>query len=174
MNSEKDPEQVMPRVINALKASRMPYELLAHAQVLRGAQDGASLLGLALYQTAPTLVLQTDKGPLVVIVPGDRRLSFKKLKKALSLRNASLAKSNVVEAVTGCQPGSVPIVNFDIPTIVDAGVLRQPWVYGGSGTWDHTLKMRPSDIVLLTDATILDVTEEREREEQGDKSGGFH
>ena len=152
----------------------MPYELLAHEQLVRGAQDGASLLGLALYQTAPSLVLQTNKGPLVVIVPGDRRLSIKKLKKALRLKNASLAKSTVVEAVTGCQPGSVPIVNFDIPTVVDAGVLRQPWVYGGSGTWDHTLKMRPSDIVLLTDAKILDITEEREIEGRRQESERVH
>ena len=174
MISVKDPEQIMPGVVNALKASRMPYELLAHAQLVRGAQDGAALLGLALHQTAPSLVLQTDKGPLIVIVPGDRHLSIKKLKKALRLKNASLAKSNVVEAVTGCQPGSVPIINFDIPTVVDAGVLRQRWVYGGSGTWDHTLKMRPSDIVLLTDATILDITEKREIEPQRDESGRFH
>jgi prolyl-tRNA editing enzyme YbaK/EbsC (Cys-tRNA(Pro) deacylase) len=152
----------------------MPYELLAHEQLVRGAQDGASLLGLALYQTAPSLVLQTNKGPLVAIVPGDRRLSIKKLKKALRLKNASLAKSTVVEAVTGCQPGSVPIVNFDIPTVVDAGVLRQPWVYGGSGTWDHTLKMRPSDIVLLTDAKILDITEEREIEGRRQESERVH
>ena len=131
-------------------------------------------MGLALYQTAPSLVLQTNKGPLVAIVPGDRRLSIKKLKKALRLKNASLAKSTVVEAVTGCQPGSVPIVNFDIPTVVDAGVLRQPWVYGGSGTWDHTLKMRPSDIVLLTDAKILDITEEREIEGRRQESERVH
>jgi prolyl-tRNA editing enzyme YbaK/EbsC (Cys-tRNA(Pro) deacylase) len=174
MNDVKHPEQVMPRVVNALRASRMPYELLAHEQLVRGAQDGASLLGLALYQTAPSLVLQTNKGPLVAIVPGDRRLSIKKLKKALRLKNASLAKSTVVEAVTGCQPGSVPIVNFDIPTVVDAGVLRQPWVYGGSGTWDHTLKMRPSDIVLLTDAKILDITEEREIEGRRQESERVH
>jgi prolyl-tRNA editing enzyme YbaK/EbsC (Cys-tRNA(Pro) deacylase) len=35
---------------------------------------------------APTLILQSEKGYLAAIIPGDRRLVYKKIKKELGLK----------------------------------------------------------------------------------------
>ncbi len=145
----------------ALDAAGVAYEVLAHAATLHRAEDGAASFGVALAQMAPTLVLHTERGPLVATLSGATRLSFKKIKKALGLRNVSLAPRDEVVALTGAEPGVVALVNPGLPTLVDLRLLAQPWAYGGCGVPARTLRMRPADVVAVTGAQVLDITEDK-------------
>ena len=62
--------------------------LTAEEGVKRGIGDLAEM--------APTLILETEKGYLAAIISGATRLSFKKIKKSLGLKNISLASPDVV------------------------------------------------------------------------------
>ena len=150
-----------PALQQALDAAGVAYEVLAHAATLHRAEDGVTHFGVPLEQMAPTLVLHTERGPLVATLSGATRLSFKKIKKALGLRNVSLAPRDEVVALTGTEPGVVALVNPGLPTLVDLRLLAQPWAYGGCGVPARTLRMRPADVVAVTGAQVLDITEDK-------------
>jgi len=46
---------------------------------------------------APTFILQTEAGYLAAIIQGDTRLSYKKIKQKLGLKNVSLAAPEQVK-----------------------------------------------------------------------------
>jgi prolyl-tRNA editing enzyme YbaK/EbsC (Cys-tRNA(Pro) deacylase) len=152
---------VSPALRAVLDAAGVAYELLVHEVTYHSAEDGATAFGIDIAQMAPTLVLKTERGPMVATVSGATRLSLRKLKKALGLRNVSLAAPEEVHALTGAAPGTVPLVNPGLATLVDRRLLEQPWAYGGCGVPARTLKLRPADLVTATGASVLDIAEEK-------------
>jgi len=144
-----------------LDAAGVLYEILVHGATFHRAEDGAANLGVDLAQMAPTFILRTERGPLAVTISGATRLSYKKIKKALGLKNVSLAPADEVVALTGAEPGTVALVNPGLPTLVDVRLLEQPNAYGGCGIHAHTLKMRPADVVTVTHAQVFDIAEDK-------------
>lgn len=108
---------------------------------------------------APTFILQTERGYLAAIIRGDTRLSYKKIKQKLGLKNISLAAPVQVKQLTGSEVGYVALVNPDLPTIVDARVTEETMIYGGSGEPKHTLQISPQDVIMITQAQVFNFTE---------------
>lgn len=156
MTSENDR---LARLTRVLDAAGVAYDILAHEITYHRAEDGAANLGVDLAQMAPTFILHTERGPLAATISGATRLSYKKIKKALGLKNVSLADAEAVKTLTGAEPGVVAMVNPGLPTLVDAQLMEQPYAYGGCGVPAHTLKIRPADLVAVTRAQVLDITE---------------
>ncbi|WP_269845612.1 aminoacyl-tRNA deacylase [Paenibacillus selenitireducens] len=103
-------------------------------------------------QTAPTLILKTEKGYYSLIISGDYgRVGLESLKKLLEVQEIKLAKPQEVEQVTGSKIGSVSLINLGLPTIIDRELYRFPYVYGGTGVPQTTLKISPKDIENLNE-----------------------
>ncbi|NEQ18816.1 MAG: hypothetical protein F6K28_01855 [Microcoleus sp. SIO2G3] len=62
--------------------------------------------------------------------------------------------------VTGFPAGWVSPVGHatSIPVVIDRRAAELQTVYGGGGTEDVLLRIRPRDIIRLTNATIADIT----------------
>jgi prolyl-tRNA editing enzyme YbaK/EbsC (Cys-tRNA(Pro) deacylase) len=152
---------VTPALRGALEAAGVEYELIVHETTYHSAEDGAAAFGIDIAQMAPTLVLRTERGPMVATASGATRLSLRKLKQAMGLKNVSLAAPDEVHALTGAVPGVVPLVNPGLATLVDRRLLEQPWAYGGCGVPARTLKLRPVDLVAVAGAQVLDIADEK-------------
>jgi prolyl-tRNA editing enzyme YbaK/EbsC (Cys-tRNA(Pro) deacylase) len=146
-----------------LDAARVTYQILVHAQNLSSAEDGAQTGLGALSEMAPTFILKTESGYLAAIVRGDTRLSYKKIKQKLGLKNVSLAAPEQVKQLTGSEIGYVALVNHGLKTIVDQRVTQIEMIYGGSGESGHTLKVSPQAVIALTQAQVFDFTELKEK-----------
>lgn len=135
------------------------YELLAHAQTVASAAEGVEngIGGLA--EMAPTLILETEKGMLAAVISGKTRLSYKKIKKELGLKNVSLARPEKVLQETGSAVGTVSLVNPGFPTLIDTQLTGEEFVYGGCGIPRHTLRIAPVDLIRVTQARVFDFTE---------------
>ncbi|MDR3564470.1 MAG: YbaK/EbsC family protein, partial [Negativicutes bacterium] len=46
-------------------------------------------------------------------------------------------------------PGDTPLVGLDLPTVFDKKLLQYPFVYGGSGQPNRTLKIAPAALTKL-------------------------
>jgi prolyl-tRNA editing enzyme YbaK/EbsC (Cys-tRNA(Pro) deacylase) len=160
-------DNTSPRRLSQLKrcldAAAIPYTILVHAQNISSAQDGTQAGLGTLSAMAPTFVLQTEAGFLAAIIRGDTRLSYKKLKRKLGLKNVSLATPEQVKQLTGSEVGQVALVNPGLKTVVDERVLAMPTIYGGSGEANHTLKIDPQDVVTITQALVFDFTELKDK-----------
>jgi len=160
--STKVPDQESER-LNQLKKYLdrvgISYTIIVHEQNISTAQAG-TLTGLGtLSVMAPTFILQTGTGYLAAIIRGDTRLSYKKIKRKLGLKNISMAAPDQVEQLTGSEIGYVALVNPGVQTIVDSRVTEVTMIFGGSGEPKHTLQISPHDVIMITQAQVFDFTE---------------
>lgn len=142
----------MNRLITLLNEHDIDYEIIKHTKQISTAQEGAEYFGIHIGQTAPTLIIKTEKGFCAVIISGDYgRLNFTTLGELLRVEQVKLAKPNEVEKVTGCSVGSVSLINHGLPTILDRQLYRFTYVYGGTGMPQTTLKIQPGELERLNE-----------------------
>jgi prolyl-tRNA editing enzyme YbaK/EbsC (Cys-tRNA(Pro) deacylase) len=121
-------DETLSELRRLLDSAGAPYEILSHEKTYHTPEEGAARLGVAIAQMAPTFILRTERGPLAAIITGATRLSYKKIKKALGLKDVSLAPPEEVKALTGAAPGTVALVNPSLRTLLDVRLMAQPVV----------------------------------------------
>ena len=147
----------MQNIEDILKNSGFPYELIHDGKPIRTAKEGAEHYKIDIGQMAPALILYTPAGFYVLVISGERdRVDFKEIKQLLNCKNLRLATKEEVTLVTGFTVGSIPMFGIKLPHIIDNRLLKYPFVYGGSGIQDTTLKIDPHALFELNDviATI--------------------
>ncbi|MFB6467894.1 aminoacyl-tRNA deacylase [Cytobacillus sp. Hz8] len=133
-----------------LERSEYKYELIHHEKPILTRQDGSEYFGIEVGQTAPSLILKTDKGFFVLIVSGNRsRLDFESIADMLGCRKVKLASPKEVQKVTGFEVGSVRMVGLDLPCVLDISLFDYDFVYGGTGQSTFTLKIEPQALIQL-------------------------
>jgi len=142
-----------------LEAAKVDYTLLAHDLSIRSAQEGADQGFGSLANMAPTFILRSESGYLAAVIRGDQRLSYRKIKQGLGLKNLSLATPEQVRQVTGAEVGCVSLLNAGLLTILDGRLAELDTVCGGCGVPRHTLKINPRDLIALAQAQVFDFAE---------------
>lgn len=159
ISASNDESTRLAQLKTRLDGIGIPYTILVHVENIASAQDGAQS-GLGdLSVMAPTFILKSEAGYLAAIVRGDTRLSYKKIKQKLGLKNVSLAAPEQVKSLTGSEVGQVALVNDGLKTIMDERVTQMGMIYGGSGIANHTLRIAPQAVITLTQAQVFDFSE---------------
>lgn len=155
-----DPEK-FSTLKSILKSAHVPFTIFRNDGTISTVEEGANLVSNDMSKLAPTFILETETGFLAAVIPGDTRLSYKKIKQELHLKNVSLASPQTVKQVTGSEVGKVSLVNPHLQTIVDSHLLEKTEVFGGCGVSHHTLKIRPQALVAVTHARVFDFTDKK-------------
>ena len=138
-------------VMRALEAKGVPYTYHKHARKQHTAAGVAEDLGIPVAWVVKAMIVQRSKRDFaLVVVPGDRQLSLKKVAEALGEKNIAMASERDVQRVTGFQVGAVSVVGFrrkDITTFVDQGVLALEQAFISSGRPDAGLALAPEDLL---------------------------
>jgi Cys-tRNA(Pro)/Cys-tRNA(Cys) deacylase len=138
-----------------LESSKFTYAIIEHEKPILSKQDGVKYLGIEVGQTAPTLVLKTDKGLFALIVSGSRsKVNFEKLADILGCSTVKLASPEEVQKVTGYQVGSVRMVGLDLPCVIDKRLLQYDYIYGGTGQSTYTLKIEPQALIEFNQVIV--------------------
>ncbi|GIP31803.1 hypothetical protein J2TS4_10130 [Paenibacillus sp. J2TS4] len=133
-----------------LKEQGIEYVIIQHEHSIQSARDGAEYLGIDIGQTAPTLILKSEKEYYAIILSGNHgRIDFEIPKQILGCRELKLAKPKEVEQVTGSKVGTVALIGHHLPTILDRQLKQYPHIYGGTGFANSTLKISPGDVEKL-------------------------
>jgi prolyl-tRNA editing enzyme YbaK/EbsC (Cys-tRNA(Pro) deacylase) len=140
----------MDIIKNVLENSKFDYEFIFHEKQIYSAAEGAEFFGIDAGQTAPTLIINTDKGYFSITFSGSRSsIDFKELAKILNVSRVKLASRNKVHEIIGFNPGDTPMVGLSLPAIFDKRLLQYSYVYGGSGEPNRTLKTSPTTLIEL-------------------------
>ncbi len=135
---------LMEELQGILEKSNYTYEIIQHEKPILSRQDGSEYFGIEVGQTAPTMILKTDKGFFGLIVSGSRsKVSFEKIADILGCSKVKLASPEEVQKVTGFQVGSVRMVGLDLPCVIDKRLFHYDYIYGGTGQSTFTLKLEP-------------------------------
>ena len=123
------------------------------------AQEAADAVGCTLGQVVKSIVLVCDASPVVVLVPGDRKVDTGKIARLVEARRARVAGSEEVVAATGFQPGAVsPFPLERVPVVlVERTMLRHQTVWAGAGSESHLVALAPPELVRLTRGRVEDV-----------------
>lgn len=107
------------------------------------------------------LILNERNEPFLIILNGDRKVSFQKIMKLINSKSIRLAKAKEVKEILGYEIGSVPPIFHKniVQVFVDERVLKYDYVIGGGGSTHSLLKIKVKDIITLTKALVYDVSE---------------
>lgn len=154
-----EPEGVR-RAEQALAASGAAYTITRHGPV-RSLEEAAAARGIDPSGIVKTLVVRRGEGDfLFVLVPGDRSISWPKLRTLLGVTRMSLPDAATAKEVTGYERGTItPFGSLTAwPVVADERVPGRPASIGGGG---HGVgaTLDGDDLVRVLGATVADVTE---------------
>jgi len=145
----------------------LDYKIIQDQVLMANASIGAHHYGINLQECTPTFILKVDDLYVAMIIQGNKRLDFKKIKQLLNAKNVTMATKEEIFALTHSTIGSVSMINPELKTLIDVGVQDLDYCYGGCGTEKYTLKIKASDLLKVTQATIGEFT--TEKSDQGNK-----
>jgi prolyl-tRNA editing enzyme YbaK/EbsC (Cys-tRNA(Pro) deacylase) len=95
---------------------------------------------------------------LLAIVPAQSKVSHKKIKSLLAVRDVRLASPDEVLKYSGYPVGGVPPFNNIKRVLVDPQILRNETVIVGGGDVDKLVEVRTKDIVGFSKPRIADIS----------------
>jgi Ala-tRNA(Pro) deacylase len=145
-------------IIQALEGARMAYQRLEHEPVFTSEQ-AAAVRGLSLSQGAKALLFQTKAGYVLVVLPGDRRVDSKKLRKLLGVSDVRFASPEAVKQLMGCEIGSCYPLGFlaGLRTLMDASLGQNDTISFNPGRHDVSIVMAYRDYLALAKPEIVSV-----------------
>jgi Cys-tRNA(Pro) deacylase len=146
-------------VHNYLQTANIPHELSRMPEPARTASRAAAVLGLNPDQIVKSVLFIAGEDPVMVMIPGDRKVDYAKLKHELGVSHLRLINADEVRQLTGYLIGCTPPVALktEMPRYIDLHALREDVVYTGGGEPQMILKIRSYDLVRAADAEIVDI-----------------
>jgi prolyl-tRNA editing enzyme YbaK/EbsC (Cys-tRNA(Pro) deacylase) len=146
------------RLKTRLDELSLSYEIIPHKPILT-VEEGLKELGIEAADGVSTLIMNADGKFISIIRRDDKKLSFKKIKKLLGVKDLRFADREKVKELTKCDIGYVSLLNESFQPIFDDSILERQFVYGGTGSPEHDLKIQPNDLVRLTNAQVENISD---------------
>jgi prolyl-tRNA editing enzyme YbaK/EbsC (Cys-tRNA(Pro) deacylase) len=156
----KWPESV-ERVASVLRGAAAEARLEEFANGTPTAAEAAEAVGCELGAIVKSLLFMCDGRPVLVLVPGDRRVDKGKVAAAVGAASARIAAADEVEHATGFEPGAVapfPLRAVE-QVLIDGSLLPGELVWIGAGSTRHLAGLPPAELVRLARARAVDVVE---------------
>lgn len=123
-------------------------------------EEAAVARGVPLHAVTKTIVVRRGEGDLLmVLVPGDRTIDWRRLRVHLGVSRLSLASGEEAHAATGYRPGTITPFGSTaaLPVIADASMEGSVSVGGGAP--GVAIEMDAADLVQALAAVVADVTQ---------------
>ncbi|MGN6412755.1 aminoacyl-tRNA deacylase [Flexivirga sp.] len=150
------------RAEDALVASGVTHRIVRHGPV-GSLAEAAAVRGIAPAQIVKTLVVRRDEHDyLFVLVPGDRKISWPKLREHLGVTRLSMPDAATARDVTGYERGTITPFGSIRPWPVIADSRVAGTVSIGAGGHGVSATVDAADLLSALGAQSADVTEPME------------
>jgi Cys-tRNA(Pro)/Cys-tRNA(Cys) deacylase len=146
--------------LDALDSSGISYRVIRHGRV-GSLAEAARARGVEPADVVKTMVVRRGEGDYVfVLVPGDRTISWPKLRGVLGVSRLSMPDAAVAREVTGYERGTITPLGSTTawPVISDERVLGRE-ITLGAGEHGVAVAVRAEDVLTMLSAMVADVTE---------------
>src|SRR5690242_8736550 len=121
-------DDVLQQIREALTQAGIVFKEMSHVPT-HTSEESARVRGESLTVGAKALLLKTDDEFRLFILPADRQLDTKRIKKELKIKSTRFATSEELLELTGLVPGSVPpfgepILPFELYGDVAIGTIE--------------------------------------------------
>jgi len=144
-----------------LDDNKIQYKCWDHPPV-HTSEEAAKIRGTTLESGAKAMLLRSEGQFLMVVLAGDKKMDFKKVKKAIGSDRLTLATPEEVLKVTHCEVGSVPPfgILFSIPVYLDKSLLRSPMINFNAGKHGTSIAMSIEDYQKVVKPVLVEVAQE--------------
>lgn len=160
-STERSTERSTDRSARAIAAAErlgLGFEVTRHGAV-GSLEEAAAARGLAPRQIVKTMVVRVAEGDhRFVLVPGDREISWPRLRALLGVNRISMPSAEAALEVTGYVRGTITPLGATaaLPVIADSRVTGTVSI--GGGAYGVALTVDGDALVAALDATVADVT----------------
>lgn len=136
------------------------YEVAEHPRAVTSMAE-ARALGITADEVVKTVVLITDGGPALVVVPASRRLDLRLAREAVGDHAARLASEDELQrSYSDCELGALPPLGslLGAPMFVDPEVLEHDTVMFAAGTQTQSIKARSADLFRGEEVQVIPLT----------------
>ena len=102
------------------------------------------------------VLVGSDRKPILAILPAKNRISYKKIKTLLKVKDVRLAQPNEVLEHSGYPVGGVPPFNKISRILVDPTIQRNTRSIAGGGDRDKLVELETQDILELLNPMVAD------------------
>lgn len=151
------------RALAAAEASGLEHRVVRHGPV-RSLAEAAAARGLQPEQVVKSLVVRRGDGDfLFVLVPGDRTISWPKLRELLGVSRLSMPDAATALEVTGYERGTItPFGSTTVWPVIADERLRGTEISVGGGASGVTIIADGDAVITALSAAVADVTEPEE------------
>ena len=141
---------VFERIEELLNARGVAFEVLRHRAVYTS-EEAAEVRGTPLASGAKALVCKADDRFVMFVVPADRKLASKEVRRARRWRKLRFADRDEVKGLTGLEPGSIPPFGslFGLSTLCDKRLGENETINFNAGDHRISVSMRYEDYVRV-------------------------
>lgn len=146
--------------VEAVKAAGVEFRLIEHGPV-RSLEEAAAARGVAIPDVVKTIVVRRgDDDFLFVLVPGDRVISWPKLRALLGVSRLSMPDAAAAFEATGFERGTITPFGSKRPWPVIADErLSGREITLGSGTHDKAIALDADAALDALKAMVADVSD---------------
>ena len=148
------------RAIRLLEQKKIPFEVVKYDHEEKGAEFAARASGYPLERTVKTLVVDLGKKQYaLVLMPGDKQLSMKRLAKIQRLKRAAMADTRTAERLTGYLVGGISPFGTrqKLPVVMEESILKFESILINAGQRGTMLLMAPRDIKTAMAAKVAHI-----------------
>ena len=143
-----------------LQAKQIAYETLRHKPVTTSA-EAAAVRGVPLSSGAKALICKCDKELVLFVVPADRRLASKEVRRQAGYRKLRFASPEEVWELTGLRPGAIPPFGslFGLSTFCDPALGENERINFNAGDHAVSISMRYADYIAAEQPNLFTCAE---------------
>ena len=155
---DKEPVQRVEKILKDYDESQNIIVLETSA---RTALEAASSLGCEVGAIVKSLLFKTENSYTLCLVAGDKRASLNRIKKALKIKDASMASAEDVKNITGYTIGGVsPIGHLKkIEILIDKSLSRFNLLFAAAGHPNCVFKIDFTNLKKITNGVTEEITE---------------
>lgn len=145
------------KIVSVMEENQVPYEVFEHEPVYTNPAMAAALR-VTEGETVKSLVLQTkEKEMIVLVLPGDKKVDWKRAAKGANTKKVSFAKPEAVSEAVGCEVGCVPPFGHltSLPIYMDPELAGKAYVYFNPGVHHKSFKVAAPDLAALCGPTLI-------------------
>jgi Ala-tRNA(Pro) deacylase len=143
-----------------LDDKKIQYKSAVHEPVYTSEQ-AAKVRNEPLESGAKAMVFRSKGNFLMVVIAGDKKIDFKKVKNVINSSSLSMASPEEVLKVMGCEIGSVPPFGnlANIPVYMDCSLERSPIINFNAGRHDTSFSISLEDYKKAVKPVIVEVAQ---------------
>ncbi|MBN2720576.1 MAG: YbaK/EbsC family protein [Proteobacteria bacterium] len=138
------------------------------------ARAASEELGVGVERIVKSIVLSAAQGPVIALLPGNRRVDLKKAAGVLGAGKVRLADPESVLEWTGYPVGAVPPLGHRkrLPVLMDGQIPAEGFIFPSAGETTNVFKTTFQELERLTGAQVCGISKEQEEGRKKKKDEG--